>query len=103
MRYSHNYAETGRWLKGPVAQRDHGGRGGRPGDGRHAGAAPDGAHAGSLEVEEGPVTDRVSALVVSEDPASAPLEFGNAKTGGVGRNLLERAAEAAGYDVSGGE
>ena len=52
----------------------------------------------SITVVNASGIDRVGAIVEADDPAAAPLEFGN-DSSGRGRHILRRAAEVAGYDV----
>lgn len=101
MQYSADYAATGRFMRTDAGLR----RAIRTSGGEIRSAAEGiapvltGNYLRSLEVVDDDATDRMGAAVVSDDPAAAPLEFGNAKTDGRGQNVLTRAAEIAGFQV----
>jgi hypothetical protein len=60
-----------------------------------------GQYRDSLAVERLDGRDRVGWAVVADDEAAAAVEFGNRRTGGRGRHILTRAAEAAGLEIQG--
>ncbi len=53
----------------------------------------------SLSIGNGETTDRMSVNLSVDDPAGAPVEFGNTRTDHSGRHILTRAAEIAGFNV----
>lgn len=101
MRYQANFAATGAFLRTSAVLRRECRRAGEEIREVAEAIAPidEGDYIASMSVQDAVPTDRVGAILLADDPAAAPLEFGNARTGGVGRNILTRAAEIAGYDV----
>lgn len=101
MRYQADYTATGKFLKSdPGLRRALRVSGAEILEAAQA-IAPvaTGDYLESLEVVDDDAADRMGTAVASEDPAAAPLEFGNRRTGGRGQNVLTRAAEIAGFEV----
>lgn len=105
MEYAPNFESTGRFLRTSAGLRQacRVGAGEIRGVARSMAPVDQGNYRESMVVLDMVPTDRVGAVLMADDPAAAPLEFGNVNTGGVGRAILSRAAEAAGFDVQAGE
>lgn len=105
MEYVPDFEKTGRFLRTSASLRNacRVGAGEIRGIARQLAPVDQGNYRESMVVLDMVPTDRVGAVLMADDPAAAPLEFGNVNTAGVGRAILSRAAEAAGFDVRTGE
>lgn len=103
MDYRPNIAETGRWMRTSDDLRGVCRDAAQEVADVAVAIAPidTGAYIESIQVVEMSALDRVAAGVMADDPAAAPLEFGNTATGGRSHNILSRAAEIAGLDLAG--